>query len=209
MQIKSIVAAFLIAGTCLPALLFAENIDPYQSGSKYAWNENTGFLNFDPYLDKGAHVTDNLLSGYIWGENIGWIRLSCTLKTCGAIYGVANDGQGNLSGFAWGENVGWINFDPVVPLDKINLYRVRILPDGRFSGWAWGENIGWIHFDDTEKWDVQVCIVELDDLMNFASYWLETGTVANLDGTGKVDMEDFDRFTAYWQTYCPNGWTLK
>jgi len=79
----------------------------------------------------GVVVSNTGLTGYAWGENIGWINLSPTNG------GVLNDGAGNLSGYAWGENIGWINFNGV----KINP------STGAFSGYAWGENIGWINFN--------------------------------------------------------------
>jgi len=210
MQSKLTIALIYVNCCLCAAPVCAENINPYDVHNKYAWNENTGWINFDPYLQVGAQVSGTKLTGWLWGENIGWIKLSCTGKECVTRpFGIVNDGAGNLSGFAWGENVGWINFDPDVPLDKKNLYRVRILPDGCFSGWAWGENIGWIQFDEDEKWDVQVCIVQLEDLTNFASHWLKTSSLANLDGTGQVDLKDFDIFSSWWQNYCPSGWTLK
>jgi hypothetical protein len=110
-----------------PLSAFAGNIDP---GSKFAWGENIGWINFEPLQGPGVTVTATGLSGYAWGENIGWVNLSP------ATGGVVNDGAGNLSGYAWGENVGWINF-----------YGVFIHPvTGEFSGYAWGENIGWINF---------------------------------------------------------------
>jgi len=123
---------------------FAENIDPNNDGSQYAWAENVGWLNAEP-LDEGGPgvlVTDFTLTGWIWGENTGWISLSCdNTSSCGSLsYGVANDGAGHLSGFAWSENLGWINFAPVtggVVIDPAT---------GVFSGTAWGENVGWITF---------------------------------------------------------------
>ena len=72
-------------------------------------------------------------------------------------------------------------------------------------GWAWGENIGWIHFDEDETWSVRVCIVTLEDLQNFASYWLTTNPAGNLDGTGDVDMDDFSILAAYWHGLL-SGW---
>lgn len=116
----------------------AENIDPEDDGSQYAYGENVGWLNAEPSGDggPGVEVRDLELTGYIWGENIGWINLSPTNNG-----GVSNDGIGNLSGYAWGENVGWINFNPTGG-------RVTIDADGNFDGWAWGENIGWIHFQN-------------------------------------------------------------
>ena len=126
-----VVALFLATN-----VVIAENIDPYNDDSQYAYGENAGWLNAEPGGEggDGVEVDDSELTGYIWGENIGWINLSPT--TFG---GVNNDGSGNLSGYAWGENVGWINFNPTNG-------GVTIDANGNFNGWAWGENIGWIHF---------------------------------------------------------------
>ena len=113
----------------------AENIDPDNDGSQYAYGENVGWLNLEPQGDggHGVEVTDSALTGYMWGENIGWINLTPTEG------GVVNDGNGNLSGYAWGENVGWIDFAPAGG-------GVYIDACGDFNGTAWGENIGWINF---------------------------------------------------------------
>jgi hypothetical protein len=111
-----------LTGIVLAAILvlsftstYAENIDPNNNGSQYAYGENVGWFNFEPNRPEpnvGATVSSNKLTGFIWAENIGWVNLSP------AFYGgVFNDGAGNLSGFAWGENVGWLNFDPNVPGD--------------------------------------------------------------------------------------------
>ena len=114
----------------------AENIDPNNDDSQYAYGENVGFLNFEPGGNggSGAEVTDTKVTGYAWAENIGWLNLSPT-----SFGGVVNDGTGILSGYAWGENVGWINFKPAGG-------GVTIDANGNFDGYAWGENIGWIHF---------------------------------------------------------------
>jgi hypothetical protein len=127
----------------VPALLlfvcstgYAENIDPDNDGSQYAWGENVGWLNLEPGGDggPGVEVAQLELTGYIWQENVGWINLA---PTGGG--GVVNDIAGNLSGYGWGENVGWINFNPTGG-------GVSIDPAGQFHGYAWGENIGWINF---------------------------------------------------------------
>ena len=96
----------------------AENVDPNEMGAQYGWSE-TGWLNAEPDSGSGMHIQSDKLTGFVWGENIGWINLHCENNdTCATVsYGVVNDGAGNLSGFAWGENVGWINFDPNVPGD--------------------------------------------------------------------------------------------
>jgi hypothetical protein len=125
-------------------LAWAENIDPDDDGSQYAWSENVGWFNAEPAVggQPGVDVDDFELSGYMWGENIGWVSLSCqNTASCGAVpHAVVNDGNGTLSGYAWSENAGWINFAPQaagVSIDPVT---------GVFSGRAWGENIGWITF---------------------------------------------------------------
>jgi hypothetical protein len=122
----------------------AENMDPTSNASQYAYAENVGWINAEPLDDggPGAQVDDFELTGWMWGENTGWISLSCeNTSTCHRVrYGVGNDTYGRLSGFAWAENVGWINFAP-------SGSGVQIDPaTGEFSGRAWGENIGWITF---------------------------------------------------------------
>ena len=125
----------------------ASNID---NTDKYAWNENSGWLNFnDP--NGGVTVYNDHLEGYVWVENVGLIRLGT--HTSGGThtyanssdtdYGVNNDGSGNLSGYAWSENAGWINFNPNDSQVTINANY------GDFDGYAWAENVGWIHFNNT------------------------------------------------------------
>jgi len=127
------VVIFLVAGK---GIVSAENIDPDNDDSQFAWGENVGWLNLEPDGDNGPGVvvTDSVLTGYMWGENVGWIKLNPENG------GVVNDGLGNLSGYAWGENVGWINFSPAGGGVTINP------ATGVFSGFAWGENVGWINF---------------------------------------------------------------
>jgi hypothetical protein len=212
MNTKKIFKIYSIAFLMLFGSLFAENIDPYEGDAQYGWGENIGWLNFEPSEGPGVQVEGDKLTGFVWAENIGWITLSCEMTAyCGTVnFGVANDGFSNLSGFAWAENVGWINFDPDVPGDTTNQYKVTIGSDGKLSGWAWGENIGWFHFDETQSWNVRACVITLDDLCNFASYWLQSGDVpSNLDGTDPVDMKDFGIFASWWQDFCPDGWPLK
>lgn len=196
--------------------LFAENIDPYNDDSQYAYGENIGWLNFDPNItnpNAGAQVSSENMTGFIWAENIGWISLSCqNTQSCGTVnYGVTNDGAGNLSGYAWAENVGWINFNPNVLGDSSD-YGVTIDFDGNFSGYAWGENIGWINFDSTDLYGygVLACKVSYIDLGNFVDDWLESGNVpGNLNDDRDVDFEDYSILASYWLGYCPDDWPLK
>ena len=132
----------------IPVLLavrvaLAENIDPDNDGSKFAWGENLGWINAQPggRGGPGVQVADTELTGWAWSENAGWISLSCTNRSCaGGSYGVKNDKCGRLAGYAWSENAGWINFAPTGAGVVINP------KTGVFSGRAWSENAGWITF---------------------------------------------------------------
>jgi len=145
---RRLVLAFAVAAIS-PAI--AENIDPQNDGSQYAWGENVGWLNAEPGGDggNGIAVTDSGLSGWLWGENIGWISLSCAnTGSCGTVdYGITNDG-GTLAGLAWAENLGWVSFSCATTAScGTAAHGVTIDPlTGVFSGEAWGENVGWIRF---------------------------------------------------------------
>lgn len=146
MQTRSVRILIVLLLACVATYVAAENIDPADDGSQYAWGENVGWLNAEPANcgDCGVQVNDLDLTGWMWGENIGWFNLSCqNLASCGTVnFGVQNDMCGTLSGYAWAENVGWINFAPATG-------GVTIDPQtGEFGGTAWGENIGWITFAD-------------------------------------------------------------
>ncbi len=195
--------------------LYAENIDPNEDGSQYAWGENVGWLNFEPNTGDGVQVAGYKLTGFVWAENVGWISMSCeNTASCGAPgvdFGVTNDGSGNLAGFAWGENIGWISFscDNTASCGTVD-YGVTIDTDGAFDGYAWAENIGWINFGITANY-VVACKVTFEDLANFSLLWLQTGSnAADLDGEADgVDFEDYGRFAGLWQDFCPDGWQLK
>ena len=125
----------------------AENIDPANDDSQRAYAENVGWINAEPSGNggPGVQVDDFELTGYLWGENVGWISMSCknTSSCATTSHGVVNDGNGVLSGYAWSENVGWVNFAPATAGVVIDA------TTGEFSGRAWGENIGWITFAST------------------------------------------------------------
>ena len=109
-----VLAALALAAGAAGSRAWAENIDPLNNGSQYAYAENVGWINFEPVGGSGAQVDDFELTGYLWAENVGWISLSCkNTSSCGTVeYGVRNNGSGVLSGFAWAENVGWVNLAP-------------------------------------------------------------------------------------------------
>ena len=97
-----------------------------------------------------THVTDSGLTGYAWGEGVGWISLNCSNNTCGSSNGnfkvavnTSNPAYGALSGYAWGENTGWINFGP---FSNNSSNTVTIDNFGEWDGWAWSQNFGWLRF---------------------------------------------------------------
>lgn len=123
-------------------ILLASSTDgTIDSTYKYAWNENTGWIDFG-VAEGNVHISDSALTGYAFGENVGWISLNCSNgSSCAtADYKVSNDGAGNLSGYGWNENTGWINFNPSSGGAVINS-------SGEFTGYAYGENTGWIVFN--------------------------------------------------------------
>ena len=158
--LRAAVIAAAVGAIAAAAAAFAENVDPANDGSQYAWGENVGWINAEPAnngtpIAQGVTVGGLGVTGYMWGENIGWINLSCTNNaTCGSTgnYGVTNDNLGNLAGYAWGENVGWISFSCTnTGSCGTSSYGVTINPaTGDWSGYAWGENIGWIKFDHSQ-----------------------------------------------------------
>ncbi|TAK57533.1 carboxypeptidase regulatory-like domain-containing protein [Patescibacteria group bacterium] len=127
---------FLVFALSFPFLVFASTTNgTIDSTYKYAeaLDDNFGTINFG--LSAGdVHVTDSALTGYAWGENIGWINLAPTNS------GVTNNSEGTLGGYAWGEKVGWINFAPTGGGVTINS-------SGDFLGYAWSDTIGWILFN--------------------------------------------------------------
>lgn len=138
----TILSVIFLTGMASVGFVLASSTDGTIDGvNKYAWSENANWLDFG--LSQGnIHVTDSALTGYAYGENIGWISLNCLNdSSCAtANYGVANDGNGNLSGYAWSENTGWVNFKPAGGGVVINS-------SGEFTGQAYGENIGWVTFN--------------------------------------------------------------
>ena len=106
------------------------NID---SVYKYAEGVDTPGIKIDFGLFKGdvnVTVTDTGLTGFAWGEKIGWVNLSP------ADGGVLNNGNGILSGYATTELGGWINFSGV-----------KIDSSGNFLGYATSQNFGRISFN--------------------------------------------------------------
>ena len=87
-----------------------------------------------------ATVSDDKMTGYAWGQNIGWINLGPLLNG-----GVLNDDAGNLSGNAWGQTASWVSFK-----SNVGNTSHKVIIDtntGNLDGYAWSQNYGWILFD--------------------------------------------------------------
>jgi hypothetical protein len=104
---------------------------------KYAKGAENPNLKIDMGLFKGTVnvvVTDSNITGFGWGENIGWVNFSPKDG------GVINNGEGVLSGYATSELGGLINFKP-------GNGGVTINSSGDFLGYASSEKLGLISFN--------------------------------------------------------------
>jgi hypothetical protein len=142
--LKFVLTLFLILGFST-SLALAGNIDSTDKIAK-GFNNDIGRINFDVATTSGSStlsvtVTNTELTGYAFGENIGWINLHSASTTS---WGVVNDGSGNLSGYAWSTNIGWINFKTA---SSTATSSVHIDNDGYFHGYAWNNVKGWISFN--------------------------------------------------------------
>jgi len=116
------------------------------AGYDLIWGESIGWVNLRT-THADLKIGSNILAGWIWLENCGWVCLGDGHPLKVGHYsnqgfydwGVNNDGQGKLSGFAWSEVTGWINF-------RTSHSQVYLNETGQFYGYAWGENVGWMHF---------------------------------------------------------------
>src|SRR3989344_5998493 len=66
--------------------------------SGYAWGNNIGWVNFG-CANCNAHITDAGMTGYAWSQNFGWIKLDAAQS------GVDNNSEGALSGAAWADKL--------------------------------------------------------------------------------------------------------
>lgn len=132
-----------------------ELIKPAYDGSPYAWEGNTGWVDFDASTRSLAVKSGfSYLEGYAYSANTGWIFFGDGSPANAIAY--ANDtnehgvniSSGNLTGYAWSANTGWINFGWATGSDPD---RAQInLSTGELSGYAWSANLGWINLNDVE-----------------------------------------------------------
>jgi len=115
------------------------------------------------------------LSGYAWGENVGWINF----KPTGA--GVKIDPlTGVFSGKAWGENIGWINFSP-----NGKGIKTSWRPDADDDGYPFNEDC-----DDNNPSIYPGAPEVCDGLDNNCNGETDEGNVCDLDKDGILNSID-------------------
>lgn len=183
--------------------------DVISSNNRFAWNENTGWIDLNP-IGGGVIVGNNSLQGFAWSETFGWIRMNSeaidpeigivdsganqiTEDAIGS-YAVSNDGTGVLSGKAHIESTGeFLYFDGTtfeddggtLGSDPINV-SISITPDeekGHFNGRGWSDSIGWVSFGWEEIMsDTGMPEADATDVFPISEWPHDTAT-ANLNTT--------------------------
>lgn len=144
--------AMLLALACLgPLALRAEsNIDPAHSA---IYSPAAGVLDWRIDAAYGAVLGSTYCSGFIFGQQVGWIQLGVGTPAHGRSYsnelpgdfGVNVLPDGRLRGYAYGANIGWLNFS--------DTGNPRLEPaTGRLRGAIWSANLGWINLEDGETY---------------------------------------------------------
>lgn len=106
---KKIVFILIFTTFIFPSLSFASTTNgTIDISDKYAWGENTGWINFAP-TEGGLTITDTAITGHAWSRDVGWINFSATSSG----QGVINTCEGILSGSAWSQTLGWIDMTGV------------------------------------------------------------------------------------------------
>lgn len=137
-------AAVVSAGNISTTQKYSQflNVDLDGNDPANSHTPTNDFINWNPSNTGGATVTDNDVTGYIWGEGVGWINLHPTNAW------VSNSCSGVLGGYAWGQNTGWINFSP---LNATGSDKPAIDPNtGAITGKVWSQNYGWIRLDSQD-----------------------------------------------------------
>lgn len=127
-QLAVSLAVILAVFLGVPALA-SESDGTIDANAKWVWGANIGWINFAP-TQGNVHITDTALTGSVWNDLYGWIKLDPSTS------GVKNTSEGALSGYAWSSNLGWIDFTGVT-----------INSQGVFTGQANGANTGIINFN--------------------------------------------------------------
>ena len=179
----------------------------------YSWGANVGFMNWRADGTNGVVIGRYILSGYIYGANIGWISVGDGTPDNGIQYSNASatdfgvntiadanvPGEYYLRGYAYSANVGWINFE--------NTGNARVLlSNNRLRGYAYGANIGWINLDDLNVF-VQANAIDPGadtdgDGLTDAWEYIHFGNLGQ-DGTGDPDGDGEDNLSEFRSNTVP------
>jgi len=207
----------LISTLALASVAFAQS--NISLTKKSTWGESVGWMNWrdagSPTGSSGVAASQTFLSGHVWAENIGWIKMgsgapanaSSYSNLTGADFGVNVLPGGFLTGMVWSENTGWINFDT----SSLGAQRARLdRTSGRFRGYAWGENIGWINMDDANNFVGIRCsadfnqdgTVDFFDYLDFVAAFAANDPTSDFNTNAVIDFFDYLDFVAAFSSGC-------
>ena len=102
----------------------------------------------------GAVAAENVLKGWAWSSNIGWVNFNCEdQEVCGqSDYKVSinpstgEPSTGELSGYAWSSSIGWIKSDPagaypINPQKSAYMYWDEKEKSVKMDGWMRACNV--------------------------------------------------------------------
>ena len=167
----------------------------YLSG--FAWGENIGWINFgdgtpgagggtsyaNPTSGTVTGVPDfgvnrdpatNELTGFAWGENVGWINFRGGTGATPAQPARYDAAAHRFRGYAWGENIGWIN------MDDATIFVGDCPADYNGDG-----------------------ALNVQDIFDFLAGWFAGSPNADFNGAAGLGVQDIFDFLAAWFAGCP------
>ena len=113
------------------------------------------------------------LSGFAWGENVGWINFSGGALATPSQPARLDNAAHRLRGYAWGENIGWVN------LDSASVFVGVCAADYNGDG-----------------------AVNVQDIFDFLAGWFSGNPQADFNGVGGLGVQDIFDFLAAWFAGC-------
>lgn len=117
--------------------------------SNYAWNENIGWIDFNPATFDSATDTFQGIATIVAFDDAGQdgdliLQGDCT-PSCGG-FGVSINGSNQIVGYAWNSIIGWVEFAPAF---GGVYYSPAVNPST--SGYAWNDLVGWIEMSSNPQ----------------------------------------------------------